>query len=103
MDTPEHTEENVGSKRKNNSITEVGSHEWQWVPEHKLKGLRRFVDVSLAKEGLNHTQAADRAKVSKSHWSNVVNADRITKTELEVIARGLKLKPTQLISELATE
>jgi DNA-binding Xre family transcriptional regulator len=61
------------------------------------------VDVTLAQEGINHTQAAERAGVSKSHWSNVVNADKITETELDVIARGLKVKTKDIVKELSVE
>lgn len=88
---------------KTNNMTEVGRHEWMWVPEHRLEGLRRFVDVELAKQGLNHTKAAERAKVSKSHWSNVVNGERITQNELKVVSKGLKIPVKEILAELEVE
>lgn len=78
-------------------LTEVGKHEWVWVSDHKLQDLKDYVNVHLAQSRMNHTKAAERAGVSKSHWSNVVNGARITHTELKVIAKGLKMTVPALL------
>lgn len=90
----------MGKKTPEPILTEVGKHEWVWVADHKLRDLKDFVNVKLAKDRLNHTKAAERAGVSKSHWSNVVNGERITHTELAVIAKGLKMTVKALLAEV---
>lgn len=92
----------MGKKKPEDVLTEVGKHEWVWVADHKLRNLKDFVNVTLAENRLNHTKAAERAGVSKSHWSNVVNGERITHTELQVIAKGLKMTVKALLAAVET-
>lgn len=80
---------------------ELGHYERTWVPDEQLAvPIRRVVDIELAGRGERHGQCADRAKVSASRWSRVVNADKVTLADIELLATGLGWTTARALSVL---
>jgi hypothetical protein len=57
--------------------------------QYVIVGLRRAVNVELAKRGERHRDAAKRAEVTPTWWSRILNNSQMTEQELELIARGI--------------
>ena len=81
----------------------VGKRVTVFRPSLTLRGLRRFVDVSLAERGEHHCDAAGRAAVSRAYWSRLMNAGQLTERDFERIAAGLGMTTSALARRLKAE
>lgn len=78
----------MGKKTK---VTSVGRRVTVFREDYRVVGLRRVVDVVLAERGDKHRDAARRAGVTPTRWSRMINADRVSEEDLDLVARGLGL------------
>ncbi len=83
------------------NITEVGQSRQTFDVEIRLLNLRRWVDVELAKRGENHRTAAERAEVTPTYWSRIVNGDQISPGDLAKIAKGMEVTEETLKEQCA--
>ena len=79
-------------------ITTIKSMEM--VEHHRIVGLRLYINLQLAKQDITNAQAAERAGVPQSRWSQLKTADTLTPHDLGRVAAGLGVSIEELLLEL---